>query len=149
MFTDDQPADISRAKNRAPDAPFNWKSLPIEVLIQYRDEITSLLPPLALSDMNLEEELLLQFHAIRSLQTTVLNDDTLPLNQRAQVANSVTNILNKLTDLQGVAYNQERFKAIELALIRSLRTLPEDVAKDFIDQYEEVVKKYTTTKVVE
>lgn len=149
MFTDDQPAELSRRSSPSSGAPFNWKALPVDLLIQYRDEITAHLPPLALKDINLEEELLLQFHAIRQLQTTVLNDETLPLNQRAQVANSVTNILNKLTELQGEAYNQERFKAIELALIRSLRTLPEDVAKDFIEQYEEVVKKHTTTKVVE
>lgn len=147
MYEDSPAADLSRSSNPSPDkvrkAPFNWRSLPIDVLIEYRDEITKCLPPLALKDMNLEEELLLQFHAVRSLQNNVITDAELPLNQRAQVANAVANTLTKLIDMQESVYTQERFKAIEMALIRALGTLPEDAAKAFIDQYEKVLETQT------
>lgn len=120
-------------------APFNWKSLPIDLLILYRDQITRELPPLALKDMNMEEELLLQFHNLRALQNQVLNDDTLPLNQRAQVANSVANVLENLTSRQEKIYSSERFKLIENLLIRHLNLLPEATAEAFIVEYERIL----------
>lgn len=124
-------------KSSAARAPsYNWSSMPIDVLIKYRDEITSTLPPLTLAEMNLEEEMLLQFHSLRSLQNEVLNDDDQPLNQRAQVANATAASLNKLADLQESLYSSERFKMVERLLIRALRKLPEDVASAFLDDYE-------------
>lgn len=119
---------------------FQWSSYPIELLIKYRDEITQCLPPLALTDMNLEEELLLQFHSLRKLQNDVLSDDNAgPLNQRAQVANSVTNALAKLVEIQADVYSQERFKMVETLLIRHLNRLPEETAAAFLADYEKVL----------
>lgn len=118
---------------------FNWRTLPVEQLLIYRDEITQCLPATSLSELNLEQELLLQFHSIRALQTNVLDDDALPLNQRAQVANSVASTLNKLVEMQSAVYSAERFKGVENAMIRTLNKLPENLAKEFLDEYEKVV----------
>lgn len=120
--------------------PFtNWKSLPEDLLIQYINEIRECLPATKLSDLNLEEEMLLQFHTIRNLQSEILVDQSVPANQRAQVANSVAATLNKLVEMQLAIYSSERFKAIELALIRVLSKLPEAAAKEFLDEYEKIL----------
>ena len=139
MFEDDEAAPSFQRKRSEKAAPFNWKSLPVDVLIKYRDEITQCLPALTLSEVNLEEELLLQFQTLRVLQTEVLNDETIPLNQRAQVANAVGNTLDRLIGAQSEVYDQERFKSIENVLIRHLRKLPEAFAEDFLKDYERVL----------
>lgn len=141
MFKDETQGthEVAPPKLKREKTVFNWKVYPVEDLIRFRDEITQQLPPLALKDMNLEEELLLQLHAVRALQNNVISDDTIALNQRAQVANSVASILNKLVELQATVWTQERFKSIEAALIRALRDAPEDVAAKFLDSYEVLV----------
>jgi len=131
----------STTENREPRAaPFAWHALPIETLLKYRNEIDNVLPPTALSKMNMEEEMILQYHAIRSLQNDVIDDDTLPPNQRAQVANAVTSSLNKLAELQLEIYTSERFKAIENLLIKHLTKLPEEVAMLFVEDYERIME---------
>ena len=140
MFDDEiQTPELNRKNTNS--APFNWASLPLELLIQYRDEITRHLPPLTLKDLNLEEEMLLQFHALRALQNGVLNDEEFPLNQRAQVANSVASSLGRLAELQESLYSSERFKMIENLLIRTLNVLGEEVAGEFLSEYRTKVLK--------
>ena len=126
-------------EHRGSGAPFKWGALPIQTLLAYRDEIDRVLPPTELSKMNMEQEMVLQFHAIRALQNDVIDDDTLPPNQRAQVANAVTSSLNKLAELQLEIYTTERFKAIENLLIRSLSKLPEETAMEFVEGYEKIL----------
>lgn len=137
MFSDDQrPRSVAPpTEKKEKAAPFEWKALPPELLIQFHDEIRECLPALELKEMNLEEELLLQYHSLRALQTQVLNDETLPLNQRAQVANSVMATLDRLVEAQAKVYNQERFKSIETILIRHLKKLPEEAAEAFLADY--------------
>jgi len=138
MFEDSPPIDLGRGKNApagAKAAPFVWKSLPISDLILYRDQITECLPAITLSETNLEQELLLQLHAVRALQNDVIGDDDIPPNQRAQVANSVAGILNKLVDMQKAVQTQERFKAIESLMVKHLQRLPEETAEAFLKEY--------------
>lgn len=118
---------------------FIFKGLSVRELVQYHDEIRSLLPPLTLKEMDLEGELLMQFHAIRSMQNLVLDDDSVPVNQRAQVANTVGTTLNRMAELQTTVYTSERFKRIENLLIRALRELPEASQKAFLDSYERLL----------
>jgi hypothetical protein len=75
------------------------------------------------------------------LQNECIDDDTLPLNQKAQVANSVSSSLARLTELQNELYTSERFKAIENLLIRTLAKLPEDLASEFLDAYQAILEK--------
>lgn len=117
-----------------------FRGLPVDDLIRYHDEIRALLPPLNLSEMNLEEEMLLQYHALRAVQNNVLSNDEVAVNQQAQMANSVGSLLARLAELQVSVYTSERFKRIENLLIRSMRQLPEDRALAFLDEYEKSLK---------
>lgn len=105
-------------------------------LIELRDRIDQMLPFTSLKEVDLEEQLLLQFMSMRELQTKVLGDEALPLNQRASVANSVVAILAKLTELQGEVYTHERLKTIENTLLRRIRGLPVEVVEAFLADYE-------------
>jgi len=139
MFDEAQKMDLQGEEKAPKPAPFNWSMLTVQELVQFRDEITRTLPPLSLKEMNLEEEMLLQFHSLRALQNQVLDDDDLPLNQRAQVANACASTLAQLLSLQEKVYTQERFKRIENLLIRNLTKLPEEQAAAFLDDYEKII----------
>ena len=94
-------------------------NMTVAELLKQRDLIDKALPPQTLSGMNLEAEMLLQYHTLRELQTDVLGETDVPANQKAQVANSVTSSLNKLTELQAWIYTIERFKMIALQVTDS------------------------------
>lgn len=85
--------------------------------------------------------MLLQLHNIRSLQTLVLNDDSLPLNQRATIAKAVTDSLNKMAELQNEVYSSERFKKVENTLIRALVRLPESASEQFLADYRSLLSE--------
>lgn len=142
MFSEDSERDLGGGQHpeKRKPPPFNWKANSVGDLIAWRDQITECLPPLSINEMNLEEEMLLQFHSLRQLQNDVMNDDSLPLNQRAQVANATTNSLEKLMTRQQDIYTSERFKAVERLLIRSLSKLPEDLAAKFLESYEKILE---------
>lgn len=138
--------DESKVKNfgrgeETSTSPFRWSALPLETLLRYLDEIRQVLPATTLLDMNMEEELILQFQAVRTLQNTILDDISVPANQKAQVANSVASVLGSIADLQNKVYSSERFKRIETLLIRHLNKLPEEVAAAFLEDYEQLVAK--------
>lgn len=120
----------------------DWSIYTIAELVKFRDEINKQLPPLELGKFNLEEEVMLQFHVLRAMQGNVIDDQEVPVNQRAQVANTVAATLKTLGDQQIALYNSERFKEIENALIRELDKLPEDLAASFIDNYDLILRKY-------
>lgn len=119
----------------------NWSIYTVAELVRFRDEITKALPPLQLSHLNLEEEMLLQYHTLRELQGDVMGDGEVPVNQRAQVANSVASTLKSLGDMQVELYSSERFKDIENLLVRTLDKMPEDLAAEFLTGYEEMLRK--------
>lgn len=110
-------------------------------LINLRREIDQRLPTLTLSEMNMEEQLLLQFHTVSALQGDCMDDDEIPLNQRVQLANSVSSTLATLVKLQQEVYTTERFRRIENLLIRVLNQLPKEQAQEFLTFYEEEIDK--------
>lgn len=118
----------------------NWSIHTIAELVRFRDEINEALPSTELSKLNLEEEVLLQYHVVREMQSDVLGQEDIPPNQKVQVANSVASILKTLADQQESLYTSERFKDIENLLIRSLTSLPEKTASKFLDEYERIVR---------
>lgn len=122
--------------------PLNWSIYTVAELVSMRDEITQALPPLELSKINLEEEVLLQYHTLRELQGDVLADKDVPTNQKAQVANSVAAALRTLGDQQAELYSSERSKDIENLLIRSLRLWPEESAAVFIEELAQILRKH-------
>lgn len=138
MIDESKVKDFNRTEPA--QAPFRWSALPIETLLKYFDEIRATLPSTKLVDMNMEDELLLQYQAVRALQNSIIDDDEVPANQKAQVANAVASVLGSLADLQNKTYSSERFKRIETLLIRHLSKLPEDTAAAFLEDYEKTLK---------
>ena len=137
MIDESKVKDFNRTEPA--QAPFRWSALPIETLLKYFDEIRATLPSTKLVDMNMEDELLLQYQAVRALQNSIIDDDEVPANQKAQVANAVASVLGSLADLQNKTYSSERFKRIETLLIRHLSKLPEDTAAAFLEDYERIL----------
>jgi uncharacterized protein (UPF0147 family) len=107
-------------------------------LRQLRSEIEAMLPQDNLSNLNLETELVRQYRKVLELQDDVLTDDTVPANQRAQVAGQVASTLQHLIKMQTEFHTAERFKALENLMIKHMRRLPKDVAEAFLDEYAEV-----------
>lgn len=102
------------------------------------DMLQELRPTQSLADLNLEHELLDQYDRVKKLQTEVLQDDEVPVNQRAQVANTVATTLQQLVKMQTDYYNAERFKAIEALVLKAIKTLPKEVAEKFVEDYERI-----------
>jgi Tfp pilus assembly PilM family ATPase len=88
-----------------------------------------------LSEMNLEEELVAQYNAIKRLQAEVMNDPDVPANQKAQVANAVAATIRMLVDTQTNFYTHERQKRLEGILIRCMKAWPVEQAQAFLDLY--------------
>ncbi len=121
---------------------FAWASMEVDDLIRYRDEITEALRSrvaMKLDAVNLEEELLLQMHISRAMQSDFKDDEDIPLNQRVTLVNSVNSVIERLIKLQAEVYDSERFKAIENALIRAMDLVPEDAAAKFLGEYEKII----------
>ena len=140
MIDESKVKNFGRNEETTSSGPFKWHALPQETLLRYLDEIKAALPATTLADMNMEEELILQFQSVRRLQGTILDDDNVPANQKAQVANSVASALSKLAELQLAVYSSERFKRIEGLLIRHLGRLPEEAAAAFLEDYEALLE---------
>lgn len=139
MFNDDEKKSVGRTTNVVA-ASLNLAKFSAAEMIAMYEDIRSKLPPISLDKMNVEEELLLQFHTVRALQNQVIADEGTPVNQKAQVANSVSSSLKQIAELQNSVFDSERFKRIELLLIRVLSKLPEDTASAFLDEYERAYK---------
>lgn len=110
----------------------------IAELLLLRAEIDVLLPATALKDMDLEEELVIQYQTLKSMQKDVLDDESIPANQRAQVANAVGSTLQSLMKMQSDVYSSERFKKLETSLIHLLNEWPEDQTLKFFERYEAI-----------
>lgn len=140
MIDESKVKNFGRPEDVQPSStPFRWSAMPTETLLRFLDEIRATLPSTNLVDMNMEEELILQYQAVRSLQNSIFDDETVPANQKAQVANSVASVLSSLADLQNKTYTSERFKRIETLLIRHLSKLPEETAAVFLEDYEQTL----------
>jgi hypothetical protein len=106
-------------------------------LLELREAIQSRLPT-TLQEINLENELVLQYKSAKTLLNKVLNDDNVQANQKAQVQNSCAASLKELARLQTDLFTAERLKAIEQMLIRAIRTLPQETQVQFFNEYEKL-----------
>lgn len=100
-------------------------------------EVEAKLPLKYLKDVSLEQELVRQLRMTQLLQIDVIDDPEVPANQRAQTANAVAAILHNLAKLQTEVYTSERLKTIEAILIETLKTLPEEQQRRFMEEYVE------------
>lgn len=124
-FADDRPSVFEDIKD--------WT---LDELLSLRSEIETLLPATKLKEMDLEKEMVLQYHKLQGLQTRVLEDDRTPANQLAQIANSVTASLNQLVVMQTKHHTSERLKEIESRLIKALEKVPTNYLEEFFSWYE-------------
>lgn len=108
----------------------------ISELLSLRAEIDARLPASSLQDMNLERELVRQYLKVQELQEESRQDEGVPYNQQAQVANSVASTLDALVKMQKDIYTSERFKAIENLLIQYIKRMPLELAEQFVAEYE-------------
>jgi hypothetical protein len=118
-------------------APLN--KIPLADLIDLYEAVKNALPPSKLQDIDLAQEIILQFMRVKELQTLTLGDGETPANQKAQVANSVSAILAQLMKLQTELHTAERFKILESILIQTLKDFPE-LADAFLLEYERVLE---------
>jgi uncharacterized protein (UPF0147 family) len=114
--------------------------LTVHELIALRAEIDTFLPSMSMSDMNMEQELLLQFQQTKTLLNTILTDEEVPANQKAQVINTCNAILTEITKTQSSLYNAERLKIMEQCLTNALKSAPTEVSDKFFESYERELK---------
>ena len=87
-----------------------------------------------LNELDLDTELLDQYKNAKLVLTDIIHDDSIAANQKAQVMNTVTSILQAIIKLQQELHNVERLKLIEATLIETLQrheTLKEEFLKDY------------------
>jgi ElaB/YqjD/DUF883 family membrane-anchored ribosome-binding protein len=103
-----------------------------------RDQINAILPDESLSGMDMTTELMNQYRRVLKLQRDCLEDLEVPPNQKAQVAAQVKSTLGDLVRMQTEFYTSERFRSIENLLIKYMKSLPIDMAKSFLFEYEKL-----------
>jgi hypothetical protein len=113
----------------------------LQALLAERARIDSMLPPRTFSDINVEEELMLQYALAKELQVNVMSSMEVPANQQAQVMNTCASTLAKIQDTQSKFYSQERFKRIEAMLIAQLKKWPVEMATEFINEYASMLEE--------
>lgn len=136
MFDPNLPDPFARVKAVSTPAPTSLQAMSVDQLIEMRRQIEDLLPVKDLKDLNLARELVLQVQALQALQQRVIEDLDTPVNQVAQVANSLSSALVNLVKLQVDVYNSERLKKIEADLVECLQTLPMETQTAFFEKYE-------------
>lgn len=129
---------VSSGEEFAQDTPeifAELDNLSVEDLLNLRSEIETRLPSTKLKDMDLEKELVLQYHKMVQVQARVAEDARTPANQLAQVGNSVAATLQQLVTMQTKHHTSERLKEIEARLIKALNKVPAEYLREFFDWY--------------
>jgi len=116
-------------------------AMPLDELLELRNQIEQRLPAKDLKDLNLSRELVLQVLALQSLQNKVLMDDETPANQQAQVANALSGALTTLVKLQADVFKTERVKQLEAIFVDAINSLPEEAKHEAIARYTELLEK--------
>lgn len=94
---------------------------------------------LTLKDLDLDKELLDQYQNAKQLFSDVQYEEGIPLNQKAQITNTITSILQAIIKMQQDLYNIEKIKLIENVLIETLKE-HETLRDAFLAKYEEALK---------
>jgi hypothetical protein len=132
MFHEDQALDLPQK----PTGAFDIDAMNEGELLSLLSLIHARLP-LQLTQLDLEQELLLQYRMTRKLMHEVASDSSVQANQRAQCANSCAAVLEQITKTQTRLYTAERLKRIEQALIKAVKAhLPTEAQEQFFQAYE-------------
>lgn len=126
-------SNAQKPKNRPLDADLNH--LNQEDLLNLRAQIDAKLTGIKLNDLDLVQETMFQLKKAKILQSQVNEDEETPANQKAQIQNSLNNIITNLSKHQINLYTSERMKRMEGALIRVLKTLTKAEQTAFMESY--------------
>lgn len=129
------------AARKPTDTGLRLEDLDLGGLLDLRERIDQRLPAKKLVQMDLEEELVIQLQTVKALQQRTSDNVNVPANQKSQIASTCATILAQLTKLQAQTYDSERFKQIEQLLIDALNARGDAFAHDFLNSYEELLKK--------
>lgn len=88
-----------------------------------------------LAKLDLADELGVQYRSGMTLLATVRDDPDVPANQKSQVFNTVSAMLEKIVKQQKVVFNAERLKRFESAFLRVLDEMPAESKRKFFDMY--------------
>lgn len=103
-------------------------------LLHLRAQIDAKIVGTSLSEVNLVKETLIQLQFAKVLQADAGKTiNSVPMNQRAQVQNSIAAILDKLTRIQATLYSAEYTKRLQATLVKVLRTLPHETQVMFFE----------------
>lgn len=94
-----------------------------------------------LNDLDLDKELLDQYKNAKEILEDILRDESIAANQKAQVINTISAILQNIIKLQQELHSVERLKLIENTLIETLQsheTLKEAFLKDYKTALEKI-----------
>lgn len=109
-------------------------SLGQEDLLKLRDRVDAMITETKFSEVNISKELLIQLKQAKLLAVETA-EGSAPANQKAQVQNSLGKIITDLAKLQTATYTSERFKRLEGAVIRTVKTLPAPQQEEFFSAY--------------
>ena len=102
-------------------------------LHRLKARIEALLP--APQDLDLQAELIAQFQAAKALFAQAQQSTDTPINQLAQVSNSIAALLKQLSDQQIKMQTAERFGAMENALMDLLKEADEEDRNLFLEAF--------------
>lgn len=105
-------------------------------LLTLRQKIEARLK-IEIRELNLTEELGLQYRQGKLLLEQVINDKSTPANQKAQVFNSISAMTEKIMKQLKIVYSAERLNRYEKAFIKILKTLPQSEQDTYFDLYGE------------
>lgn len=95
---------------------------------------------LDLEQLNLAEELGLQFRQVKALLYEIQGDKQVPTNQKAQIVNSARAMLSDIVRQQEIVWNAERFKTYEVAFVKVAGMLSAEQREVFFDLYGRYLK---------
>lgn len=95
---------------------------------------------LDLGQLNLAEELALQFRQAKAMLHAVQNDDDIPTNQKSQMLNSTRSMLTDIVKQQEIVWSAERLKIFEVAFVKASALLSAEAREAFFDLYGKFLK---------
>lgn len=101
--------------------------------------LAAVLQAVKLADLDVGSELLAQYKIARNLMHTVEYEEGVPLNQKAQLINSLNALVGTVLKQQTELHNMERLKTLEQVLIDTLKLFP-DLKVAFLKAYKEALE---------
>lgn len=127
---------LEKTKNTS---KFDIERMSQEELLLLHSKIEQRITGVKLSDINLEKETLIQFQKAKLLQEKAGESKDVPVNQLAQVQNSIRTILESLAKMQMEIHNSEAIKRLKAAIVKIMKTQSKEVQDAFFDMLENEV----------